>query len=135
MLGQILVHVSHEIERFGEMARKKPSEQAKDFKFEWNDITADLKGNVRDQHLAQYVQTCKHLSKGHSEFSCCTDKAQVRALPLQVTAIGLPNNIVWVAPPAAFVRNKLGFPTFGTSAPKLLAQRGGVALCRASCSR
>lgn len=127
MFGQLLAQVFVAIERFlGSMAKFPAKRKECDINFVWMDASDDLTANQRDLTLAQYTECCYHATIGHNMFSCCTDKANVRAVPLQVTAIGLTNGVVMLPPPAvALVQRGVG-PTLSSGVrvpPKSVRRR------------
>lgn len=109
VFGQMLTGVAMRLERvLGASVQRRVRHDACDqVRMSWVDFESEVTSYARDQQLASYVEACQHATLGRFEFTCATDKANVRAVPLQTTVIGIGPNTVFMPPPGVR-RERLG---------------------------
>jgi hypothetical protein len=118
LLGQILWHLSLNLERNLGMQERSSDKGAHVVHFKWTTFDDALDGSAHslDRKLAQYVVASVEHSLLHPTFSMATDGGNIGALPLQMSFIVFPDGVAALCCPAVLVAHILR-PGHSTSPP------------------
>ena len=101
MVGQLLVCISVRLQLAVAKLRDPKAREplVRGFSFKLSAAEDAPNGHKLDHKLAKYVHACKTAMSGATFFGVATDKGSVYALPLQITLLSLPTNMLTLCAP------------------------------------